>query len=226
MLSKVLYVTSTHAEAEALKKVKDIEHKPGSYRYGNMDVNVLVTGVGSVSTIWSVKEWISVNGKPDLVINGGIAGSYKEEFGIGEVVLPASDRFADSGIEDGDTFLTLPESGLSRPDEFPFSDGYLPAYSDLIVKFHSFLRQVNAITVNTATGSENTRNRLLKKFNPDIETMEGAAFFYICIRENIPFLALRAISNMVEPRDKSKWDIAAALDNLSEKLGEVLLRLD
>lgn len=226
MLSKVLYVTSTFAEAEALKKVKDLEHNSGSFRYGNMDVNVLVAGVGSVSTIWSVKEWISVNGKPDFAINGGIAGSYKAMLGIGEVVIPSSDCFADAGIEDGDTFLTLQESGLSRPDEFPFSDGHLPADSDLTVKFHSFLRQVKAITVNTATGSENSRERLLKKFNPDIETMEGAAFFYICIRENIPFLALRAISNMVEPRDKSKWNIPLALDRLSEKLNEVLKRLE
>jgi futalosine hydrolase len=53
--------------------------------------------------------------------------------------------------------------------------------------------------------------------------MEGAAFFYICSRENIPFLALRAVSNKVGPRDKEKWNIRLALDCLSEKLKEVLL---
>ena len=88
------------------------------------------------------------------------------------------------------------------------------------------LKPVKAITVNTATGSEITRKKLIKKFNPDIETMEGATFFYICARENIPFLAIRAISNRVEPRDKSKWNIQLALDNLSEKLNEVILTLD
>jgi futalosine hydrolase len=87
------------------------------------------------------------------------------------------------------------------------------------------LKTVVAITVNTATGSEITRLRLKNKFNPDIETMEGAAFFYICIRERIPFLAIRAISNRVEPRDKRNWKINLALANLSEKLTEVLLTL-
>ena len=65
------------------------------------------------------------------------------------------------------------------------------------------LKPVRAITVNSATGSEATIRKLVKKFNPDIETMEGATFFYICSREKIPFLAIRAISNRVEPRDKS-----------------------
>jgi futalosine hydrolase len=55
--------------------------------------------------------------------------------------------------------------------------------------------------------------------------MEGATFFYICCRENIPFLALRAISNKVELRNKNNWNIALALNNLSEKLVDVLLML-
>ena len=50
------------------------------------------------------------------------------------------------------------------------------------------VKPVRAITVNTATGSDATRDKLVKKYNPDIETMEGATFFYICRREKIPFL--------------------------------------
>jgi futalosine hydrolase len=55
--------------------------------------------------------------------------------------------------------------------------------------------------------------------------MEGATFFYICSREDIPFLALRAISNKVESRNKNNWNIDLALHNLSEKLIDVLLTL-
>jgi futalosine hydrolase len=56
--------------------------------------------------------------------------------------------------------------------------------------------------------------------------MEGAAFFYVCSKENIPFLALRAVSNRVEPRDKAKWNIPLALKNLSDELGKVLLTIE
>jgi futalosine hydrolase len=82
---------------------------------------------------------------------------------------------------------------------------------------------VNAITVNTTSGTEITIKKLRRKYNPDIETMEGATFFYICAIEKIPFLALRAISNKVEPRNKKEWDIPLALQSLSETLFEVLL---
>jgi futalosine hydrolase len=65
-----------------------------------------------------------------------------------------------------------------------------------------------------------------ERYHPDIETMEGAAFFYVCSRENIPFLAIRAVSNKVELRNREKWNIPLAINNLSEKFGELLLSFD
>lgn len=226
MFSKLLYVTATPSEADALKKIRGIMSVPGGYRYGNYEISHLVTGVGSISTAWALKQWISVNEKPDLALNAGIAGTYKDEFVVGDVVMPVSDCFADAGIEDGGKFLTLTEAGLKNADEFPFREGLLFADTRYIVRMKSFLKSVRAITVNTATGSEATRKKLTEKFNPDIETMEGATFFYVCTMENIPFLALRAISNRVEPRNRDKWNIPLALDKLSEKLGEVIIALE
>jgi len=194
-------------------------------RLGKFEIDLLITGVGSIATAWSLKQWITLNEKPDLAINAGIAGSFNDKLNIGDVVMPVSDCFADSGIEDGENFLTLSESGLMSADEFPYKDGLLYANNRYNEKMKSIFKPVRAITVNTATGSETTRGKLLKKFNPDIETMEGATFFYICSREDIPFLALRAISNKVEPRNKNNWDIDLALNNLSEKLIDVLLTL-
>jgi len=226
MSFKILYVAATSSEADALRKIKDIVPFSEGYRLGNCEIHILIGGVGSVATAWAMKQWISLNEKPHLAVNAGIAGSFKDAYSIGEVVMPQSDCFADSGIEDGDKFLTLSEAGLCRADEFPFKNGLLYANNKYCDRVKDFLKPVRAITLNTATGSEETRNKLMKKFNPDIETMEGASFFYICTKENIPFLALRAISNKVGPRDKSKWDIALALDNLSETLYKIILMLD
>jgi futalosine hydrolase len=225
MSFKILYVTATATEGATLNKIPDLERFREVSRFGKLEIHSLITGIGSVSTSWALKQWIDNNGKPDLAINGGIAGSYKDEFVVGDVVMPVTDCFADAGIEDGDNFLTLTEAGLVRADEFPFRHGLI--YSDFKnkEKITSIIKPVDAITVNTATGSERTRGKLLKKFNPDIETMEGATFFYICSLEYIPFLSLRAISNKVEPRNKNNWNIPLALNNLSEKLFEVLLTL-
>jgi futalosine hydrolase len=226
MSFKILFVTATSSEADVLKKVGGVISVHGGYRVGNLEISVLVTGVGSIATAWAMKQWISVNEKPDLALNAGIAGSYKDELLTGNVVMPLSDCFADAGIEDGDNFLTLSEAGLTKADEFPFRNELLCADTRYSVRMKNLLKPVRAITVNTATGSDFTRIKMINKFNPDIETMEGAAFFYICIMENIPFLAIRSISNKVEIRNKNNWNIPLALEKLSEKLGEVLLTLD
>lgn len=223
MSIKILYVTATRSESETLKGMNSFKYfAEGTVKF---EISPLVTGVGSVATAWSMNNWITVNGKPDLAINCGIAGSYKEEFVPGDVVMPVSDCFADAGIEDGDNFLTLQEAGLMNGNEFPYKNGVIYADKRYNDKLKHLLKPVRAITVNTATGSETSRKKLLEKFNPDIETMEGATFFYICCREKIPFLALRAISNRVEPRNKNNWKIDLALNNLSEKLTDILLIL-
>jgi futalosine hydrolase len=222
---RILYVAATDIEADVFSNINGIVRMPDHLSLGNFEIRLLVSGIGAVSTAWSLKQWLSANDTPDLAINAGIAGSYSDHIKTGDVVMPVTDCFADAGIEDGDKFLTLYEAGLAGKNDFPFREGLLfsdPKYNTLL---ESVIKPVSAITVNTATGSEETRNKLYEKFNPDIETMEGATFFYLCLRENIPFFALRAISNKVEARNRSSWNIKLALDNLGSKLNEVLTKL-
>jgi futalosine hydrolase len=223
---KILYISATNSEVEALTKMPGIVSFPGGYRFEKCMISVLITGVGSISTAWAMKQWLSSNTKPDLAINAGIAGSYIEGLKIGNVVTPVTDCFADVGIETGNNFLTLAEAGLSDPDKFPFKGGYIVADNRYAKNVAKQLPPVRAITVNTATGSAATIERLTNKYNPEIETMEGATFFYICAMERLPFLAIRAISNRVEPRDRIKWDISLALNNLSLKLKNIILTLE
>ena len=225
MAYKILYVTATSIEAEAIAGIPGIQMVNGDYFFNNIEISILIAGVGSVSTSWEMQKWISVNDKPHMAINAGIAGSYMRDINIGDVVMPVTDCFADAGIEDGNNFLTLSEAGLISADEFPFNNGLIHADPAVTGLLKGIVKPVRAITVNTATGSDSTRNRLVEKFNPDIETMEGATFFYICRREKIPFLALRSISNMVEIRNKDNWNIKLAVSNLAEKLREVVLTL-
>lgn len=214
MSVRVLIVAATHVEADVASRIQ----VPG-----DMSVSTLITGIGSVATAWSLTKWISSNRLPDLVINIGLAGSFKESIKPGDVVMPVSDCFADSGTETGDGFLTLAEAGLEEPDRFPYSKGRIIADNNLLIKATGILNPVTAITVNTVSGTAGTIERLRMKYDPDIETMEGAAFFYVCRMSDVQFISLRGISNMVEPRDRNKWKIRPALDNLTTKLQEFLL---
>jgi futalosine hydrolase len=49
-----------------------------------------------------------------------------------------------------------------------------------------------------------------------VESMEGAAFHYVCLQEGMPFAQVRAISNYVTPRDKSQWQMKDAIVNLNK----------
>jgi len=223
MALKVLLITATDTEAEALRRIPEIKSCPDGFLLGQSEICLLVTGVGSIATSWAMTKWLSSNPKPDLAINIGIAGSFRDDIEIGDVVVPVSDCFADAGIETGSGFITLEEAGLADPDRFPFTGGKIITENKYCKIALSFIKPAKAITVNSGSGSQETINRLLKKYNPDIETMEGATFSYICSGEKLLFLTLRSISNKVEPRNKDKWNIPLALINLSEKLKEFLL---
>lgn len=190
-----------------------------------IETEFLVTGVGSLPAAWSLMNYFCHNPLPDIAINTGIAGSFSDSFPVGSVVIARSDCFGDLGVERDGDFHTLFESGLAGPDDFPFSGGFLHASDKLVLKAGSAWPLVRAVTVNTTSGSEPSVNRLINKFNPDIETMEGAAFYYVCSRLNIPAIAIRSISNMVEPGDRSGWDIPAAVGKLGSAVNSLIHKL-
>jgi len=215
MSARVIIVAATQVEADVTSRIK----VPGY-----MSVNTLVTGIGNVATAWSLTKWISSNQLPDLVVNIGLAGSFRVNIKPGDVVMPVSDCFADSGAETADGFLTLAEAGLEEPDRLPYSKGRIIADNNFVIRASGIIKPVTAITVNTVSGTAGTIERLRVKYDPDIETMEGAAFFYVCRMSGLHFISLRGVSNMVEPRNRDKWEIRPALDNLAIKLQEFLLK--
>ena len=223
---RILFVFASEPEAGILLNIKDKSTFSDQFSFGGHEIVSLVTGVGGISTAWSLKQWLGTNPVPDLAINAGIAGSYKDEIKTGDVVIAETDCFADLGIESEGKIITLFEAGFSDPDEYPFSGGIIHCDNRFIEKAGMSLNKVKAATVNMCSASAASISRIKNKFNPDIETMEGATFFYICAREKIPFLSVRAVSNKIEPGNRESWNIPLALNSLAEKIKEILLILN
>src|SRR5690349_3079915 len=181
----------------------------------NFNIDFLVTGVGMTATAYSLTKKLTTR-KYDLVVNIGVAGSFRPEITLGDVVNVVSDSFADLGAEDGDSFMSVFDLRLQSNDSFPFWNGKIK--NDHAEKFTElrYLKNVKAITVNKVHGNDKSIYNTFIKYHPDIETMEGAAFFYVCSMEHIPFLQLRAISNRVELRNRKAWKMDLALANLSD----------
>ena len=206
---QILLVAATELEiAPFLKK------KPAA--------DFLITGVGCPATIYHLTKRLQQIDY-DLVIHAGIAGSFTTSLKLGDVVLVKQDHFADIGISENEQFYTVFEKGLGDENAFPYNKGWLDNNGAFIDR--SQLQKVKALTVNTVTDNEVQIKQLVSKYDPHIETMEGAAMHYICLEENVSFLQLRAISNYVGERDKAKWKMNEAIENLNEALIKIFTRL-
>ena len=76
------------------------------------------------------------------------------------------------------------------------------------------LPAVTGITVNTVHGTKGSIAAITTRFNPQVESMEGAAFMSACLLHHVAFAQVRAVSNRVEPRNREAWKMADAIRNL------------
>ncbi|NTV85060.1 MAG: hypothetical protein HGA23_12315, partial [Bacteroidales bacterium] len=161
----------------------------------------------------------------DLAINLGIAGSFDYFLEMGFVVNVTQDQFADLGFEEKDAFFTLGEKELLNEDSFPFTGEILRSLGNFEIDVVESLIPVKAITVNTLHGTHENIQKVKNSFKCEIETMAGAAFFYVCLMEKIPFLQIRAVSYFIEIRKVDNWNLPLALGNLTATVLEILEEL-
>lgn len=179
-------------------------------------VEFLVTGIGSNNTTYFLtKSILDCEQRYDYVINIGIAGAYRDDIKMGEAVIVNKEQFADLGVVGRLGFQTLFQYEILDANTKPYINGALYS-SKATFELESILnlRKVSAVTVQTVTGIKEKNDEIFNRFSPDIETMEGAAFFYVCLMEDIPFLEIRGVSNIVGERDVALWHISEACTNV------------
>jgi futalosine hydrolase len=219
---RILIVAATWMEVNLLTDelvlVGEKNHFFKNYKFQELAFDILITGIGVVFSTFHLTNALKEN-QYDIVLNVGISGSLTKELEIGEVVNVISEEFGDLGIENKNEFLTLFEAGFLDFNEFPFDMGILkPEFVDVRME----LKRVRGITTNKSHGKNSSITGLNEKFAAQVESMEGAAIFYVCNWIGIPCCQIRAISNYVEPRDSAHWDIPLALDNLKQTILSLL----
>jgi futalosine hydrolase len=153
-----------------------------------------------------------------LVINLGIAGSFVRNISLGEVVEITEDTFAELGAEDDKKFISIEKLGFGASIFKPTS-----SISQFSKKLN--LKQAKAITVNTVHGNDDSIANIVERLNPQLESMEGAAFFYACRELKVPCIQIRAVSNYVEKRNRDNWEIGLAIKNLNTFAAELIRQL-
>lgn len=215
----ILLAAATRAEISPLLAHLQSYRVPGeenSYKKDAHHIRVCLTGVGGVATTYRLLGEISAI-RPDLAIQAGIAGCFSHGVPLGSLFRIHADRFADLGAEQGEDLLDIFELGLLGTDEPPFTGGKLLA-PDAGPAFIRQLPKAEAITVNLVSGHPPTISRREAKYAPLLESMEGAAFHYVCLQQSVNFAQVRSVSNYVENRDKAKWNIPLAVTTLNSWL--------
>jgi futalosine hydrolase len=209
---KLLIIAATFFEIRPFADRLTLAGREGDhlyrYRHYNLEIDILITGVG--------------------MVNAGIAGTFGKAFKLGSVVNVVEDWIPEFGAENGRDFISIFELGFYDPDTHPFTQGKLQSTHDpdpAIVNLQklNLLPRVKGITSNTIRGSVESVENIRRTAPADIESMEGAAFLFSCLMEKTPCIQLRSVSNLVEERDKAKWNLPLALKNLNQVLWQLFI---
>lgn len=227
-MTALLVVTAVAAEADALAaalepatarsvtafgwRVEGLTGRRIETAFGPVDI--VASGVG-VAAAAAATAWALAAQHYDLVLSAGIAGGFAPR-SLGDVVVADAVVQADLGAEDGAVFRPASELGLGseRTELDP------RVTRELARRCKACTGAV--LSVSTVTGTAVTASRRLEQ-TPDAcaEAMEGAGVLAGAARAGVAFGELRAISNIVGPRDRATWDIALALRALGGALAAV-----
>ncbi|MDD2336622.1 MAG: futalosine hydrolase [Geobacteraceae bacterium] len=181
-----------------------------------------ITGIGTANAA-AASALVAHLFTPDLLITTGCAGAYPGcGLEIGDIALATTEVFADEGVVIHEGWRSLEHIGIPLLDqngnhffnEIPLSSRANTAALQIAEQLGiASLATGRFLTVATCSGTNARSAELQERFGGLCENMEGAAVALIAARYGIDCMELRGISNYVENRDISRWDIRLAATN-------------
>lgn len=196
---------------------------------GTSAVLLAVTGMGKVNTAMAITALFERH-RPGLLINTGCAGAYPGSgLKLGDLALATAEVYGDEGVLTPTGWESLEcigipvleREGKCYSNEFPLSVPVWERAMGLAATMGLTMGRGRFVTVSTCSGTRSRGEELQRRFGAICENMEGAAAAQVSMCYGIDCLEVRGISNMVEDRDLSRWDIPLAV----EKTQRFLLRL-
>jgi futalosine hydrolase len=150
------------------------------------------------------------------LVVAGIGGGFAGRAGVGDLVVADRIVHADLGADSPAGFLPVAELG--------FGVGEVVCAPDLVTAAAGRTGAVvgPVVTVSTVTGTAAGTAELVRRHDPAAEGMEGAGGWAAAAAYGVPVLEVRAISNLVGPRDRGGWEIPRALAALGQGMTDLL----
>lgn len=190
-------------------------------RHDRISLVFAVTGIGAANAAAATAVLIQ-RFSPDLVINTGCAGAYdRAGLAVGDLALATSELFADLGAAAPNGWLSLEQMGLPLLDragrhcfnEVPLSRPAAEMALARAARLGVPVKPGRFLTVSACSGTRSRGAELQDRFGGICENMEGAAVALVTARYGRECLEVRGVSNLVEDRDLTRWDIPLAVAN-------------
>ena len=155
------------------------------------------------------------------VIGFGVAGAYDGSgLRVGDVALASRAVYGDEGVEapggwistEGIGIPLLERDGQRAFNEIALDAGRVRRAADALAAVGVHVRVGPFVTVSACSGTAARGAEVAARFGGLVEGMEGAALAHVAAIYEVPFLELRAVSNLVEDRDLSRWRLADAAE--------------
>jgi futalosine hydrolase len=155
--------------------------------------------------------------KPRAVILVGLAGALGPQLPIGTATSFSRIACYGIGAGSGSGFETASELGWPQWTDPEFGDSFGDVIEPTITSDPEDSAGSMLLTVCAASGSAQDVELRLNKFPQAVaEDMEAFSVALACRMAGIPLTVIRGISNMAGDRDKSNWNVAAALEAAAE----------
>lgn len=192
-----------------------------------MKIIFAVTGIGKINAAAATSVLIERHA-PKLIINTGCAGAFPEScLAVGDLALASFEICADEGVITPTGWLSYEGIGIPAVErkskryfnEFPLSLAAAERAVRLATALGITLIRGKFITISTGSGTVERGRELYERFGcPLCENMEGAAVAQVALRYGVDCLEVRGVSNMVEDRDLSRWNIPLAVERVQRFL--------
>ncbi|MBJ6750796.1 futalosine hydrolase [Geomonas anaerohicana] len=239
-MSRIIVTASTRLElsellaATSASALPDAGHVP-LYRTEMRGTEILfaLTGIGKVNAASAV-TLLCERYAPDLIINTGCGGAFAGAgLAVGDLAVADSEYLADEGVRTPDGWRGLDLIGI------PVYEGRGERLFNRIPLDREMARRAldcatvggfdtvlgPFLTVSTCSGTTRQGEELLRRFPGVCENMEGAAVAQVALMYGVPCLEVRGISNMVEDRDLSRWDLKRAVGQVQRFLALYLAQV-
>ncbi|MDN7245829.1 5'-methylthioadenosine/S-adenosylhomocysteine nucleosidase [Planococcus shenhongbingii] len=189
-------------ENARVDEIANCEFTSGTYK--GQEVVLLKSGIGKVNAAMSTTLLLQQY-KPDMVINTGSAGGFDQELEVGAIVISDEVRHHDVDVTAfGYEMGQVPQ----LPAAFRSDENLVSIAVQAVEELGEHPYAVGLIATGDSFMNDAERVEKVRGFFPDMKAseMEAAAVAQVCHQFNVPFVVIRALSDIAGKESNISFD--------------------